>query len=202
MKKLLHVGCNVLDKKGTIPYFFDDIWDEIRYDIDASVNPTIVGSLTDLGMIESGSIDAIYSAHNIEHLFEFEVDVALSEFYRVLKSDGFLVVACPDLMSVCKIVVEKGLYGRAYDTTGGIEITPHDMIYGWGRVIKSGNPFFAHKCGFDAQSMHHKLSDARFSDFASFVNQYDFTLWAIARKDPKDSTPIEVFAKTVFDGLI
>jgi len=35
--------------------------------------PTIVGSLTNLGMIDSNSIDAVYSAHNIEHLFEFEV---------------------------------------------------------------------------------------------------------------------------------
>ena len=203
MKTLLHVGCNILDKKGTLPYFFDDSWEEIRYDIDASVNPTIVGSLTDLGMIESGTIDAIYSAHNIEHLFEFEVEIALAEFYRVLKSDGILVLACPDLESVCKIVIEKGLYGRAYDTpTDGIVITPHDMIYGWGRVIRSGNPFFAHKCGFDTQTMHHKLSDAKFKDFASFVTKTDFTLWVVARKGSLDNVSIETFAQTVFNGLM
>jgi len=202
MKKLLHVGCNILDKKGTLPFFFDDSWDEIRYDIDASVNPTIIGSLTNLEMIESGSIDAIYSAHNIEHLFEFEVEAAMSEFYRVLKSDGFLVLACPDMESVCKIVIEKGLYGRAYDTADGISISPHDMIFGWGRVIRSGNPFFAHKCGFDAKTMHQKLSNANFMDFASFVTNTDFTLWAVARKGTLDNSPIETFAKVVFNGIM
>jgi len=54
------------------------------------------------------------------------------------------VLACPDLGSACKIVIEKGLNGRAYNTLlDGIIITPHDMIYGWGLVIKMGNSFFA-----------------------------------------------------------
>ena len=203
MKKLLHVGCNILDKKGTLPYFYDDSWDEIRYDTDASVNPTIIGSLTDLGMIESESIDAIYSSHNIEHLFEFEVELALAEFFRVLKSDGFVVLACPDLESVCKIVIEKGLFGEAYKTQQGqIVISPHDMIYGWGRVIRAGNPFFAHKCGFDTASMHQKLSDARFMDFASFVTKSDFTLWAVARKGSSDGSSIEVFTQAVLSGVL
>ena len=202
MKKLLHVGCNVLDKKGTIPYFFNDNWDEIRYDIDVSVNPTIVGTITDLGLIESNSIDAIYSAHNIEHLFEFEVDVAFSEFYRVLKNDGFLIILCPDLISVCKLVIEKGLYGHAYDTADGIQITPHDMIYGWGRLIKSGNSFFAHKCGFDAQSMQKKLGDANFADYASFVTPQDSTLWTLARKCSDKNSSIEFFVNTIFNAQL
>jgi SAM-dependent methyltransferase len=202
MKKLLHVGCNILTKDGTIPYFSGSEWQEIRYDIDPSVNPTIIGSMTDLGMIDAGSIDAIYSAHNIEHLYEFEAKTALLEFYRVLKDGGFLVLACPDLESVCQIVIDKGLYGIAYKTREGVGITPHDMIYGWGRVIETGNLFFAHKCGFDTASMHQKLGNARFMDFATFVAKTDFTLWAVARKGPSDESSIEEFARTVLIGVM
>ena len=69
-------------------------------------------------------------------------------------------------------------------------------------MIRSGNPFFAHKCGFDTQTMHQKLSDARFIDFASFVTKTDFTLWAVARKGASDESSIEAFTRAVLIGVI
>ena len=59
-------------------------WREIRLDIDAGHRPDIVGSLTDMSGIVSGSVDAVYSCHNLEHLHAHEVPVALREFLRVL----------------------------------------------------------------------------------------------------------------------
>ena len=103
MKTVLHVGCGP-QKKSNINGFNNDNWIEIRFDIDEKVNPDIVGTLIDMSEVETNSVDAIYSSHNIEHLFSHEVPVALKEMYRVLNDDGYLIITCPDLVSVCNEV--------------------------------------------------------------------------------------------------
>jgi predicted SAM-dependent methyltransferase len=102
MRTLLHVGCSSQDKTGLKGFDSDD-WSEIRFDIDPSVYPDIEGTLTDMDAVATESVDAIYSAHNIEHVFPHEVHTVLLEFHRVLKPDGIVVLTCPDLVSVCTI---------------------------------------------------------------------------------------------------
>ena len=68
MKTLLHVGCGPQDKSDLKGFNSDD-WSEIRLDIDKDVNPDIVGTLTDLSLVETASIDAVYSAFNIDHIY-------------------------------------------------------------------------------------------------------------------------------------
>ena len=61
MKTLLHVGCaslNISHLKG----FNQDHWIEIKFDIYKSLNPDIIGNITGMSMVETESIDAIYSA--------------------------------------------------------------------------------------------------------------------------------------------
>ena len=128
MKKLLHVGCSTLTKKDTIPYFFSDDWQEIRFDIDSRVNPDVVGTLTDMSALDSESVDAIYSSHNLEHLYDHEVDLALLEFRRVLKKGGFLVITCPDLHSISRLIVDGKLREPAYISPSGLAVSPHDML--------------------------------------------------------------------------
>jgi len=200
MKKLLHVGCGTFTKEQTIPYFFSDAWQEIRFDIDPNVKPDIVGSLTDMSALESESVDAIYSSHNIEHVFEHEVAQVLSEFLRVLKKDGFLVLTCPDLQSLCEFIGEKGLYEIAYESPSG-PILAHDILYGYGHAIKNGNYFMAHKCGLDTKSIHQKLSVAGYADFATIVSKPNFALWVVARKGLSAETSIDVFGRSVLSGL-
>lgn len=202
MKKLLHVGCNTLTKKDTIPYFQSDDWGEIRFDIDCTVKPDVVGSLTDMSALANESIDAIYSAHNLEHLFEHEIEVALLEFRRVLKQDGFIVITCPDLQSVCRLIAKQGLQEPAYVAQCGTPVTPHDILYGWGPPIKNGNLFMAHKSGFDSQSMHHKLANAGYVDYATFISEPAFALWAVARKGNVGQAEINEFARSVFIGML
>ena len=98
--KLLHVGCGPKRKAQTTRGFNTDAWSEIRLDIDPSVSPDVTGTMTEMSSVASGSVDAIFSSHNIEHLYPHEVPVALAEFLRVLNDDGFAVIACPDLKSV------------------------------------------------------------------------------------------------------
>jgi len=55
-------------------------------------------------------MEAIFTSHNIEHLYPHEVPLAFAEFLRVLKPDGFFVVTCPDLQSVCALVAKGNLF--------------------------------------------------------------------------------------------
>lgn len=104
VKKFLHVGCGPGHKENTTVEFSQGRWHELRFDIDPNVNPDYVGTMTDMSAIEDGLVDAIFFSHNIEHLYAHEVANALSEFRRVLSEDGFLVLTCPDLQEVAKMV--------------------------------------------------------------------------------------------------
>ena len=162
MKSFLHVGCGPKHKDQTTIGFNTDEWQEIRFDIDESVKPDLVGTMTDMSSVESESVDALFSSHNIEHLYPHEVPVALKEFSRVLKSDGFVVITCPDLQSVCKLVAEDKLTDAAYVSPAG-PITPLDILYGHRPPMARGNLYMAHRCGFTKKTLSQDLQSAGFA---------------------------------------
>jgi len=84
MKDFLHVGCGQKRKDRTTPGFNTPQWRELRFDINPKVKPDIVGTMTDMSAVADASVDAIYSSHNIEHLYPHEIPHALAEFKRVL----------------------------------------------------------------------------------------------------------------------
>ncbi|MDU7589974.1 MAG: methyltransferase domain-containing protein, partial [Acidovorax sp.] len=88
MNTFLHIGCGPKRKDKTTRGFNTDAWTELRFDIDESVNPDLVGTMTDMSAVADASVDAIFSSHNIEHLYPHEVPKAFQEFLRVLKPDG------------------------------------------------------------------------------------------------------------------
>jgi len=113
-KLFLHVGCGPKFKDQTTSGFADGQWTEIRFDIDESVCPDLIGTMTDMSSVDSESVDAIFSSHNIEHLYPHEVPIALKEFLRVLRPEEFAVITCPDLQSTCALVAEDKLTEPAY----------------------------------------------------------------------------------------
>ena len=68
--------------------------EELRLDIDASVQPDVVGTTTDMSAVADGSVDALFSSHNIEHLYPHEVALALAEF-GASSNRGFVLITCP-----------------------------------------------------------------------------------------------------------
>lgn len=142
MKTFLHVGCGPKRKDQTTRGFNSPDWQELRLDIDQSVAPDIVGTMTDMSAVASKSVDAVYSSHNIEHLYPHEVPVALAEFLRVLKPNGFFVVTCPDLQSVCKLIADDKLTEAAYTSPAG-PIAPLDILYGHRPAMARGNLYMA-----------------------------------------------------------
>src|SRR5271169_2072773 len=68
-KTFLHVGCGSNSKEHTTAAFAGSGWRELRLDIDAAVNPDIIGTMTSMVAVADQSVDAIFSSHNIEHLY-------------------------------------------------------------------------------------------------------------------------------------
>jgi hypothetical protein len=181
MPVLLHVGCGPKRKAQTTPGFQGEEWRELRYDIDASVEPDIVGSMTDMSAMADGSIDALYSSHNIEHLYPYEVEIAVKEFARVLKPEGFAVITCPDLQSVCALVAQGRLLEPAYNSGAG-PISPLDILYGHRPQLAGGNHFMAHRCGFTLKVLLAVLQECGFKHVLGMARAAGFDLWAVASK--------------------
>ena len=189
-RKFLHVGCGPKRKAQTTPGFNTANWSEIRFDIDLAAQPDIVGSMTDMSEVVDGSMDALFSSHNIEHLYPHEVPSALSEFFRVLSGDGFAVITCPDLKSVAELVVEGKLTEPAYTSPAG-PIAPIDIMYGHRESIMNGNHYMAHKCGFTEEVLRASLQGAGFLSIASIARGSPyFDLWAIASKVELEKGPL------------
>ena len=185
MKKFLHVGCGS-QNKSVLKGFNSIDWEEIRFDIDLKVNPDIVGTITDMSLVKTSSIDAIFSSHNIEHIYAHEVPIALFEFKRVLKNDGFVVMTCPDLQSVCEAVAKDQLLEPVYLTKVGEPITPLDILYGHRGHIANGNEYMSHKCGFTYSALAGVFYQVDFKSVYGGPRAAPyFDLWLIACKQEK-----------------
>ncbi len=182
MKTFLHVGCGNKRKDRTTKALSSHGWNEVRFDIDESVNPDLVGSMIDMSSVETMSVDAVFSSHNIEHLYPHEVPIALSEFFRVLKSDGIAVITCPDLQSVCALIAEDKLTESAYTSPAG-PIAPIDILYGLRSSMAKGNLYMAHRCGFTQKVLIGTLQQCGFKSVATTARGHPyFDLWAVASK--------------------
>ena len=181
MKSLLHVGCGSSRLAQTTPGFNDGSWREIRVDIDDLNEPDFIGSMTDMSAVGSASMDALFSSHNIEHLYPHEVFLALLEFNRVLNPNGFCVITCPDLQSVCALVAQDKLLEPAYVSPGG-PIAPLDILYGHRLSLAQGNLYMAHRTGFTENTLSASLSEVGFVSVATMKRFHCFDLWAIASK--------------------
>ena len=196
MKTFLHVGCGPKRKDRTTAGFAE--WSELRFDIDESVQPDLVGTMTDMSSVLSESVDAIFSSHNIEHLYPHEVPVALSEFLRVLKPDGFAVITCPDLQAVCALVAEDKLTEPAYTSPAG-PIAPLDILYGHRPPMARGNLYMAHRCGFTEKVLSGTLQSSGFKRVASMKRGTPyFDLWALATKADLNEEELLSLAKNHF----
>lgn len=123
----LHLGC----WHRNIPGFVNiDLCDMPHIDYKTSVDK--------LPMIESGSVDLIYSSHNFEYFDRVEAVEVLKEWNRVLKTGGLLRLAVPDFDSLIDVYKLSGdinkilgpLYGRmVIDTKNGQKTLYHKTVY-------------------------------------------------------------------------
>ncbi len=198
MPTFLHVGCGSKRKKQTTAGFDIPDWTELRLDIDEAVQPDIIGTMTNMSVVAEASVDAVYSSHNIEHLYPHEVPVALKEFLRVLKPDGFLIITCPDLRSVAQLIVEDKLTEASYTSPAG-PIAPIDILYGHRRQLAQGNLYMAHRCGFTRKVLTGTLQAVGFQSIAAMERGASkFDLWAAASKSSRSEDQMRFLAEQHF----
>jgi SAM-dependent methyltransferase len=176
---VLHVGCGPQRRDKLHEMFHGSQWWEIRVDINPSVRPDIVASITAMPQVSDNSIDAVWSSHNLEHLFAHEVPLALAEFLRVLRPGGFALLTMPDLQRAAQFVAEGKLEEPIYESAAG-PISAIDICFGHRASIARGNQFMAHKTGFSAQTLDAKLTAAGFREIQ--ITRSEIDLWAIAYK--------------------
>lgn len=91
----LHIGCRTV----RIPGF-------LNVDIRADRNPDIAADAQDLNMIESESLDEVYSSQVLEHFSLLKTVDVLKEWNRVLKKGGILWLSVPDFECIHRIYVK------------------------------------------------------------------------------------------------
>ena len=179
LRRVLHVGCGAADpRKLPADWFPAGDWREIRLDIDPAVRPDFVASITDMAAVGNGAVDAVWSSHNIDHLYPHEVPLAFAEFRRVLTPDGFALLTLPDLQQVAELVAQDRLHDPAYVSPAG-PITPLDMLYGHRVALAQGNAYMGHRGGFTARTLQAALAAAGFPQ-VRVVRDGNFALWATA----------------------
>lgn len=186
-KTVLHVGCGADAPENLHPAFRTDDWTEIRLDIDPNVLPDIRATITNMAPVPNESVDAVFSAHNLEHLYPDEVPTALHEFRRVLRPDGIALITVPDLQSVAALVATGQLDQPAYLSALG-PVAPIDMLFGFRPALAGGNRFMAHHTGFVANSLLTALTDAGFAAVTVQRVPSAYALWAVAFASPATDT--------------
>lgn len=189
MQQILHVGCGPARLNSLPAYFQSGDWQEVRLDIDQNVQPDVVGTILDMALIADESVDAVYSSHNIEHVFPHEVLKALYEFNRVLRHDGIAVILCPNIQAVAKAVAEGNLMEPLYHSPAG-PISAIDIMYGHRAAIAAGQVYMAHKTAFTSSTI---ASHLRHAGFATVVVAEDtiYGLHCIAYKTARSSAAME-----------
>lgn len=82
----VHLGCGLKIMPG---------W--INVDI-ANFEADIIEDCILLNSIKDGIVDKIYCSHLIEHFNHSEIITALSNWYRILKPEGELIIRCPNMV--------------------------------------------------------------------------------------------------------
>lgn len=121
----------------------------------------IVGDFRDLSGFDDDSVSEIYASHVLEHLaYSNEVLPALRECHRILKPDGRLMLAVPDMERICRLMVHEA-------ATVQVQYQLMRMLFG-GQT----DDWDYHKAGFTPELLAGFLGNAGF-DAVQRVDRFD-----------------------------
>ena len=167
--RVLNVGGG---SSRSLPPQYKD-WEQVLLDIDPDVKPDLCLDARLLSTQEAGQFDAIYSSHNLEHFYQYEVPTVLAGFLHVLKPGGVAEVQVPDIEALVRAYLSNNFdINDLWYRVGKVKmpISFHDVLYGWSGKLKEGNHWYAHKCGFTPLSLSTALNDAGFKDIGVAVD--------------------------------
>lgn len=161
----LHLGCG--------PTRIDKL---INCDYYNTSKADIIIDSTNLSCIEDDTIDLIEHHHMIEHLSFSQAEMALKEWWRVLKPGGLLIFTCPDMNAVLRLWFRSRHYWKYNSVI--------KMIYG-----SQEHDGMFHKSGYTKKYVKEFLERNNLSleyCFTPYPNRPTPSLIAISRK-PKSS---------------
>lgn len=118
-----------------------------------------LGSIKDLSLFSSNSMNRIYASHVLEHINSKDAEIALQEMYRVLKPKGELFIVVPDLLVLSQFLETE------------FSQTAIDIMYGVNRPLNDWNP--QHQYGYTKTSLRELLLKTKFTEieeFEPFIN--------------------------------
>ena len=188
-RHVLNIGSGPRSIRRANKVFDPAGWQEVRMDLDPAVRPDVVGSMTDIHThFRTQRFDAVWSSHSLEHLHAHEIPIALREFRRVLRDDGFALITCPDLETVMMLFLEHGSDHVVYRSAAG-PITPLDMMFGHSRSIADGAVHMAHHSGLTSDRLTGLLLEAGFA--GAITKRRDYDLWALGLMERADGNAIQ-----------
>jgi hypothetical protein len=94
------------------------------------------------------------------------MQVALVEFHRVLNSQGFYEITCPDIQSACALVTQDKLSDPSYISPTG-PIARSDILFRHRQSLAQGNLFMTHSTCFTEKTLRATLQKAGFMPVAT-----------------------------------
>lgn len=178
-KRVLNVGGAT--KQIPLPVDYNG-WEHLLLDIKPGLDVDYVVDAREMDqVIEEKSFDAVYCSHNIEHYEVHDVGLVLRQAYRVLKTEGFIQIQCPNFEEVFNRL-EKGadLDEVAYVSPSS-PIRYRDVLFGWEKEIEeSGNPYYRHKTAITPAFLTQQMTEAGFEDVQIVTDGLE--LGAVAKK--------------------
>ncbi|KAF5045937.1 hypothetical protein DSECCO2_476050 [anaerobic digester metagenome] len=107
---------------------------------------------------ENNSVDMIYSEHFIEHITFNKGKKTVTEFCRVLKEDGVLRIATPDLDHL----IEK--YCKNWKDQDWLSWPEHEFIQTRGQMINISFRWWGHQYLYNEEDLTKLLKEAGFKE--------------------------------------
>jgi SAM-dependent methyltransferase len=160
---VLNLGCGL--RNIPTPYDDTNTYSITRFDIDPTVSPDYLGDARDRRNFWGDYYDIVYCSHNLEHYTPKDGYEVLKNIYYTLKPNGCAHIRVPSVEWVVEDMMKnkRDITDVAYTLENGLEITYHDMIYGYAGEINSGNPHFIHKTGYTPKLLANILAEVGFN---------------------------------------
>ena len=134
--------------------------------VDGNGEGDITADLRDLSMIESDTADAVAAIHVLEHFYAWEAEPLLTEWKRILKPGGVLILELPDMNKVWSYISWCYLNHK-----GILPFMSTQAI--WGGDMEA-NPAMAHKYGWFEQQLMDLLKKVGFKTVVHTTPRYHF----------------------------
>lgn len=177
-RKVLCIGFHSMGANRIHAYFRNG-WEIVRMDSDAGQTPDIVGSLNELAHVPSGSFDAIWCPHVLEHFYVHQIGAGLREMFRILNNEGLVFMTLADIELAAAYIANGKAEEEVYSSPAG-PICALDIIYGYHKFISRSLFHASHKFGFTAETIGLALRSCGFTNIR--VQRQNAEITAVAHK--------------------